>query len=356
MSAALNQENVSTVNIYRTSPRRMRSFVLDCLYEGLMPCVLGSPGIGKSQIMSNVCDELNLKLIDHRVAGSDPSDFNGLPDIKNGRARFAPFEDVFPIEDTEIPEGKDGWMIFFDEITSAGKAVQAALYKSILDRMTGQHRFHENVVMAAAGNLATDRAITSPISTALQSRMIWFELEIAGHEQEWIEDVALKHGYDSRIVGYLSRYPSKLMDFRPDHDERTFCCPRTWEFMNRLVKDKPVIEEKMPLYAGTITSGVAVDFVQFCQVYANLISLREIISDPAGCRIPHDLSERWATITHVMEKMTEETFEKVTTYANRFPLDFKVLFFRSIPIKQPKLMAHPAYRKALVELSRYLHS
>ena len=212
-------------DLYRCTPRQVKEFVTDCLFAGLVPFVQSSPGMGKSTIMRDVAKDLQLKMIDHRLSTSAPEDLSGLPRFdENGRAVFAPFADLFPLEDTPKPEGKEGWMLFLDEFNSASKSVQAASYKLILDRMTGQHRLHQNCVITAAGNKATDRAIVNPIGTAMKSRLVHLSMDI--DFDEWMQDVALKDNWDKRIIAYLSQYPSKLMDFKPDHHNKTFCCPR----------------------------------------------------------------------------------------------------------------------------------
>jgi hypothetical protein len=348
----------AAADIYRCTPRQISKFVSECLLAGLVPFVQSSPGMGKSSIMRQVAKRHSLKLIDHRLSTSAPEDLSGLPEFHtdangNRRAHFVPFGDLFPIEGDEVPDGFDGWMLFMDEFNSAPKSVQAASYKLILDRMTGQLPLHERCVLTAAGNLSTDRAITNPISTAMQSRVVHLEMKI--DFEEWLYDVALAESYDSRVIAYLSQYPSKLMDFRPDHNEKTFCCPRTWEFTNRLIKDNSVTDEKASLLAGTITSGVAVDFVQFTKVFNNLVSVEEIRKDPKGCRIPSDNSSRWAVISHMMEKVNDENFSDLSQYANRFTLDFRVLFFRSTMVRNPGLRQHPAFITAMSELARYLH-
>jgi hypothetical protein len=219
--------------------------------------------------------------------------------------------------------------------------------------MVGQHKLHPNVVITAAGNLSTDRAITNPISTAMQSRVIHLEMQISF--EEWLYDVALKQNYDSRIIAYLNQYNSKLMDFRPDHQEKTFCCPRTWEFANKLIQGKELTDEFAVLLAGTLTSGVAVEFVQFSRVFKNMISVDQICKDPETCNLPTDTSTKWAVISHMMEKVDHKNFEFLCTYANRFTVDFRILFYRSVLIRQPDLRSHPAFTRAMSELSRYLH-
>ena len=346
-------------NIYRVTPRQLAEAIEDDFYSGVVPYVEGSPGIGKSSIFAQVANKLGLKLIDHRLSTSAPEDLSGLPmiDPVSKRAMFMPFGDLFPLEDDELPEGKQGWMLFLDEFNSAPKAVQAAAYKLVLDRKTGQRNLHPNVVIGGAGNLSTDRAITNPIGTAMQSRLSHYVLEV--NFKEWLEDVALKENWDRRIIAYLSRYPSKLMDFRPDHNEKTFCCPRTWEFVNNLLKarepsSKGINPAQTHKYAGKITSGVAVDFIQFTRVFENLISIKEIENDPSSCRIPSDPSEQWANISHMCEMVNEKNFGDLSTYAGRFSLDFKVLFFRSVMVQKPQLRTHPAFATALRDLNRYL--
>ena len=347
-----------TETVYTVTPRMAHEFIVDCLLAGLVPFVQGSPGIGKSSIMRNVSQEFGLHMIDHRLSTSGPEDLTGLPQFKDGKARFAPFEELFPLADAPLPRAEDGselngWMIFFDEMNAATKPVQAASYKVILDKMIGQHRLHPRAVITAAGNLSTDRAIVNSLSTAMQSRLVHIILQHSF--SDWLQDVALKEKYDPRIVAYLSYKEGSLLDFRPDHQENTFCCPRTWEFMNRLIKDKPVEDRKIALYAGTITSGVAVDFVQFTKVFGGLPNIRDVINDPEHLLIPAEPPARYATITHLLDNVSDKNLDKVAIFINRFSAEFRVLFYRGIKIRRPDWIQHPVFIKALVELDKYLN-
>lgn len=338
---------------FQCTPRQVRKFAIEAILAGLVPYVQSHPGMGKSAIFHSIAEEARWAMIDHRLSTSTPEDMTGLPRFVGDSAVFAPFTELFPIAGMEPPQGKVGWMLFLDEFSSASRSVQAASYKLILDRMVGQKKLHEDVVVVAAGNLESSRAIVNPLSTAMQSRLVHLEMVI--DFDEWLEDVALPQRYDSRIIGYLSRYPSKLMDFSPEHSNKTFCCPRTWEFVNRLIKGRTLIDDSALLLAGTITAGVALDFVQFTRAYQDLISMREILRDPAGCRLPEETAVKWATVTHMMEHVTVDNFGDLAEYANRFTSDFRILFFRSVMIQKEELRQHPAYIKAKTELAKYLY-
>jgi hypothetical protein len=350
---------------YKATPRQIREYLVDCYEAQVTTMISGSPGVGKSAAVHQFARDYGLKLIDHRVSTSLPEDFSGLPDLSGNKATFKPF-DFLPIQGDPVPEGYEGWLLFLDEFNSGKKDIQAAAYKLILDRMTGQHKLHDKVVIVCAGNLATDRAIVTNLSTAMQSRLIHLEVEL--NFKEFLEDVAIPQKWDSRVVAYLNYKPGNLFDFRPDHNEKTFCCPRTWDFMQRLIKGKTfntvqtpnggevyTMNLKAPLYAGAITSGVAVEFMQFTKIGQNMPTIKEILGDPKGTRIPHEPEIRWCTITHVVEHIKEETFEDLSTYINRFDANFRVLFFRSLLVHQPKLRHHPVFSGAMLELARYLN-
>lgn len=347
-------------SLYTLTPRQLAAKLEKSFYAGNVPMVKGSPGIGKSSIFKQVAKKLGLKVLDHRLSTSAPEDLSGLPEFftdadGNRRARFAPF-DIFPIEGQSLPEGFQGWLLFLDEFNSAPKSVQAAAYKLVLDRMVGQSNLHERVLVGCAGNLSTDRAIVNALSTAMQSRLCHFTL-VHDHT-EWLEDVALKQNYDMRVIAYLNRYKSRLFDFRADHNEDTFCCPRTWEFVNNFVQLEapgaiPIGETST--YAGTITSGVAVDFVQFTAVFQSLINYKDVLADPENCPIASDNAQQWANITHLMEMVDEKNYGAFAKYANRFALDFRILFFRGTLVQHPELQEHPAFAKAMIDLQRYLN-
>lgn len=338
-------------SIFTTTPRQTRRMVRRCFFSQVVPFVQSHPGIGKSAIMHNLADELNLEMLDVRLSMADPTDLSGFPMMKGDFATFAPF-DMFPTEQRPLPEGKSGWLLFFDEFNSAPKSVQAAAYKIILDKMVGMHRLHSNVVMAAAGNLATSKAIVNPLSTAMQSRLVHLEMEC--NFGEWMQDVALANHYDPRIIAYLNQYPDKLMDFRPDHQDKTFSCPRTWEFMNRLIKNEEVEDVDIPLYAGTITSTTAAEFVEFTKVFHNLVRIEQVIANPTGVTIPGDISSQWATVARIGGLADEDNLGKIIPFFNRFPMQFRILGLRMILAKNASWLNHPAMVDSAVSLSKYL--
>lgn len=339
----------------------LENYLTRLLESGLVPFIKSSPGAGKSAVVHQVAEKLKLKLIDHRMSTSAPEDLTGLPEFYDlneteRRARFVPLGDLFPLEGDKIPEGYDGWLLFLDEFNSADRRTMAASYKLILDKMVGQKRLHSNVAIVLAGNLMTDKAIVSPVGTALQSRVAHLELEI--NVEDWIE-WAWDHGIDHRIISYISQFGvTKLMDFNPDHKDHTFCCPRTWGFMSNLIKDRKIdaaeIANNQSLYAGVISSGVALEFLNYTQIFDELPAIERIIQDPDGVEMPKTTSHKYAIITMMIANMSVANFPNFLKYAKRMEKSLEVLMVRSSLKRAPEVSRLHEYNDACIALAQML--
>lgn len=337
--------------MFTLSPRQIYDEILACVSVGLVPKIEASPGVGKSEIVAQFARDHNLKLIDIRLGQYTPEDLNGFPMRNGNRATFVPF-DTFPIEGDEIPEGYDGWCIFFDEITSANKQVQAAAYKIVLDKMVGSLKLHPNCAIVAAGNLATDKAVVVQMSTALQSRLIHYEMAV--NADDWIKH-AISKGFDHRVVGFISYMPSRLMNFSPDHQEKTFACPRTWEFVSRLVKGQTISPATGPRVAGAIGEGVAVEFITFAEEYDRLPKIHQIVANPKTVPVPPEMSTKFATITMLTQHLDAASIGPVLTYVSRFDLELQILFYRAANAAAPELRAkNKQFSDELLKMVRYL--
>lgn len=329
------------------------------LLSGLVPYLKSSPGIGKSSIYKAFAKKHKLFFIDLRLSGADRTDLNGLPDIKDGKAIFAQFEEHFPLETTPIPAGYDGWFLLLDEFPSAPRDVQAASYKLILDKMIGTKKLHPQVLLALAGNLASDRAIVNPIGTALQSRVV--HINLVSHHNSWMNNVALPFKYNYRVLAFLNQFPSKLNNFHPDHEESTFACERTWEFTNNLVDTldrlgHPIGDKHIPLFAGAIGEGIGVEFVQYCKIINDVVKVSEVLQNPNTCRVPTDISLKWAAVTSLAENTDENNIATILEYIERFDASMAILYYRSVLVRNPQLRTAPAFSSAMLKLSQFINS
>jgi len=307
----------------------------------LVPLMVGSPGCGKSQIYQQIADTYNLLLIDVRLSQCDVTDLNGFPQIIGKKAGYVPM-DTFPLEGDPIPDGYSGWLLLFDELTSAVPALQAASYKIILDRKIGSKNLHKNVAVCAAGNLETDNAIVEPMSTALQSRMCHLELVV--DQPEW-HDWATQNDIDFRITSHMGHLPKNLYTFKPDHTDNTYACPRTWEFASRLLKTTDESSpDLLPLLAGTISEGVAREFLLFCKIFNDLPTVPQITASPETIKVPDEPSILYALTGSIANHANEDNLTKLAVYVKRLPAEFQVVCLRETIRRTRGLLTHVAIK------------
>lgn len=327
---------MSTVKV---TPQEAVDHIKDIISAKLVPMLSGDPGIGKSDIIDQILEFYNLKNLDIRLSQYDPTELNGYPSIQNGRATHTPLE-IFPIEGDPLPteqrpfgKGFDthtfaGWGLFFDEFNSSSLSVQAAAYKLILNHAIGSHKLHKRAISICAGNLASNNAIVNRMSTAMQSRLIHLELQV--DVDQWVQ-WANKHTLDHRIIAYIQHVPTNLHNFDPDHNDKTFACPRTWEFASRLIKKTPgSLAPKLPLLAGAISEAVAREFVLYTDVYTELPTIKEIEAHPTSIPISNEPGILFALSNMIAAWAKESNIEKLIQFVERLPLEFGTITLQNL--------------------------
>lgn len=315
--------------------------------------LISSPGLGKSAILKEIAREWNLKVIDIRLTEYDPTELNGFPFILNPndppelvKAGHVPMN-TFPTIHDPIPEGYKGWLIVLDEFPSAALAVQAAAYKLTLDRMVGSHKLHPNCLIFTAGNKATDKAIVNRMSTAQQSRMS--TLMIRACLDTWLEWAnradATKWGQiDHRVRSFLRWKPELLHDFNPNHADLTFPCPRTWEFTSNLAlgnKWEKIDMQYLPLLAGTVGHGAARQFHAFTEIFNDLPTIENIITDPLGVTLRDEISVHHAVAGLVGHHLKKNNAKPLFTFLGRLPADIQTITLRNALRRDDQLRGVP---------------
>lgn len=332
-------------------------FVERVLKKRLVPMLHGSPAIGKSDIIRTIAEKFSLKVIDVRLSTYDPADMNGLPYFNTSGARniaeYVPF-DVFPVEGDSIPEGYKGWLVFLDELPSAAPSVQAAAFKLILDKMVGQRKLHSHALLAAAGNMEDDGAIVNPLPTPLQSRMINFQVYT---NLDCFMKYALTQNIDYRIAAFLEFKPDYVHHFKPDHDDLTFAAPRTWMFLDKLIRGEPVTDADLPLVAGCISSGVGAEFIAFCKIFDQVPKLADILADPLKARCPEsddNPSLVYAVAGSMAQHANKDNIDKLVPYIERMLMEYQVIAFRHIMARDASLIQHDAMKDWIARNSKEL--
>jgi hypothetical protein len=220
--------------------------------------IWGPPGIGKSDIIKQLGEELDAHVIDVRLSLWEPTDIKGIPyfDSNSGKMVWAPPGEL---PDAELAKKHKIIVLFMDEMNSAAPSVQAAAYQLILNRRVGTYKLPDNVVMVAAGNRETDKGVTFRMPAPLANRFVHLEMTV-----DWDDyfDWAAENKIHKDVVGFLTFSKKDLYDFDPKSSSRSFATPRSWSFVSELLTDDDTDESTLTdLVSGSIGEGLALKFM-----------------------------------------------------------------------------------------------
>ena len=234
----------------------------------------GPPGIGKSDLIKKISEDISAMLIDLRLSQFDPTDLRGIPyfNSKNCSMEWAPPADLPNREDSKK---HDRIILFLDEMNSATPAVQAAAYQLILDRKIGNYSLPDNVLLVAAGNRESDKGITFNMPSPLANRFI--HLELKADFDTWLT-WSIESNIHPDVVSYLTYSKSDLYDFDPRIASRAFATPRSWEFVSQILLSDSDEETRRNLISGTIGDGLTIKFMAYRKISSELPNPIDILN------------------------------------------------------------------------------
>ena len=299
---------------------------LDRLIESQIPVfVWGSPGIGKSSIIKQIATDRGLEFVDLRLSLLDPTDLKGIPffDKDNHEAVWAS-PNFLPKE----PNSKG--VLFLDEINTAPPSVQASAYQLVLDRKVGDYELPKGWSIVAAGNNESDRGVVYRMPPPLANRFVHLSMEVSF--EDW-KGWAYSSGIDSSIISFLHYDSTKLFDFDPSKNEKSFPTPRSWEYVHKILSSgiEPML--LMDIISGAVGAESAVAFMSFRKVMNRLPNIDTLL-EGKDVEVEHDSQLLFALIagvvTNIKQNPTKEKIDNALKFSLTLPKEFSVMLVKDM--------------------------
>lgn len=304
-----------------------------------VPMIWGPPGVGKSQVVKQVCKKMfgSEAFYDIRLLLLDAVDLRGVPwvDKEKNIANWSIPSFLPPMDSDE------DFVVFFDEINAAPPMIQAATYQLLLDRKLGEYTLPKGARLVAAGNRDKDRAVTNRMGTAMGTRLLHMDFEC--DFEAWCDWANQSGEIRPEIISFIRFKPEMLHNFK--NEERTSPTPRTWQRVSDVLDldvGKPLLETSM--ICGCVGEGAVHEFMAFLKVCRELPDLDELLKSSADTfKVPKDPSVQYAMIGGLAHRSTKQNLGKVLEFVDKFPKEFKVLFWKDARSRNIGLNETKAY-------------
>ncbi len=299
---------------------------LEKLIESQIPVfVWGSPGIGKSSIIKQIATDKGLEFVDLRLSLLDPTDLKGIPffDKDNHEAVWA--------SPNFLPKNPDSkGILFLDEINTAPPSVQASAYQLVLDRKVGDYELPKGWSIVAAGNHESDRGVVYRMPPPLANRFVHLNMEVSF--EDW-KGWAYSNGIDSSIIAFLHYDESKLFDFDPSKNQKSFPTPRSWEYVHRVLASNIESTLLMEIISGAVGSESATAFMSFRKVMSRLPDIEKLLNGEE-LEVEHDSQVLFALIagiiSNIKQNSSKEKVDNALKFSLRLPKEFSVMLVKDM--------------------------
>ena len=304
-------ENIATRTI---GPNDAKKSILRAFKKKRPLFIWGPPGIGKSDIVSQITDSFEKsKLIDIRLSLWDPTDIKGMPyyDANDNTMKWAP---PMELPDAAMAKKYKTIVLFLDEMNSAAPAVQAAAYQLILNRKVGTYVLPDNVLIVAAGNRDADKGVTYRMPAPLANRFVHLELKV--DFDDWFQ-WATENKIHTDVVGYLTFSKKDLYDFDPKSPSRSFATPRSWSFVSELLEDDDDENTTTDLVSGSVGEGLAVKFMAHRKMASKLPNPSEILKGKVTELETREISAMYSLTVSLCYELKEASDKNDKTFDNQ---------------------------------------
>jgi len=321
--------------------KNTKKLIHKCMEHNLTPFLWGKAGIGKSQIIKQIADELKVKCVDLRLGQMEVGDLTGIPD-RDGNTTVWLRPTWFPTDDSR-------GILFLDEINRARLDVLQAVFQLVLDRRLNTHVLPEGWKIVCAGNPAGGDYFVSDLDPALLNRFV--HIKLTPLHTEFIEH-AKGAAFHKSVIGFIHEYPDMLGNEMVDIPLEIVPTPRGWEMYGKIISGLDInndADQKLMFEAGVgiVGSTATISFMESFKQTKKYIrgeevlknfakvkpELKEMLDTTDGKEIRIDLINMSLeevldiTVNHEF-KFTEKTEKNFVDFLVLLPVDLRLAAIR----------------------------
>ncbi len=239
----------------------------------------GPTGIGKSHIVHQIGERLDMQVIDRRLSQMTEGDIIGLPELVDGVTRFAPI-------DWFVRACNEPVILFFDELNRATIEVQQCAFQIVLDRELNGHKLHPETRVYAAVNEGSEYQVTE-MDPALLRRFFVTSLEPTS--QDWLDWARKSKKIDPLMITFIEKYPARLRHTGQMEPGKVYPNPASWDRLNTALEYAGMAPSKCcgenynflfySMCTGFIGDETTIAFSDYVKNHESKFSAEDVLND-----------------------------------------------------------------------------
>ncbi len=282
--------------------------------------IMGPPGIGKTAIMRQIAEEMNIGLVSYTITHHTRQSAIGLPFISKkefgGReysvTEYTMSEIVASVYDHIAKSGRKEGILFLDEINCVSETLVPTMLQFLQMKTFGTHKLPDGFVLVCAGNPPEYNRSVRDFDIVTLDRVK--RLDVL-EDLEAFTEYAAERRIHAAVTSYLSIHPDHFYSVKNEADGRHFVTARAWEDLAGALAvyeelGQPVTEGFVGAYLQDpeIAAGFLV-YYELWNRYKNVYQVPEILAGTAPARpemksAPFD--EKVSLIALLSDAVTEE--------------------------------------------------
>ena len=297
-------------------PETLKSTLKALFAKQRTVCIEGSPGGGKTSIVRQLAEGLDVPYIERHLPTALPEDF-GIPFPNHSEERFEmKLPDWFPVKGHAPEKG----ILCIDDRNQANPDLQKILANICQARNLHGHELPPGWMVISTGNRQQDRAGANKILSHLRDRETVLTLDT--HLDDWTA-WAIDNGVPAEGRSFLNFRPNLLHDFDPHKDVSP--TPRSWVEGVFALLGKVPHDAEYEVFAGSVGEGAAAEFTGFLRIFRKLPDPKAVLNDPDAAVVPDDSATLYALTGALAEYVNKDTLKNMVKYLERVPKEFSVL-------------------------------
>lgn len=219
----------------------------------------GRPGIGKTEIVKQIADELGVGYVSFSLTHHTRNSLLGLPvikDLHNGKYTEYTMSEIIAKVLKKKEEGIEEGILLLDEFSCVSDSILPAMLAFLQTKNIGMHRLPEGWVIVLCGNPPQYNRNARKFDAAILDRIRKISVEF---DAQVFLSYAQEKGMHPVMITYLTMNPANVYLCEHDNKELQLVTCRGWENLSHALYGMERLEK-------TVDESLVEQFVKFREI------------------------------------------------------------------------------------------